>query len=156
MQHDIKLLICDVDGVLTDGTFAILPDGNEIKFFHSQDGIGLQAIMNAGIETAIISGRTAQSVQDRFSKLGVKYIYQGVDKKIPVFEKLLSDLNIPATAVAYIGDDTPDLDIMQQVALPIAVANATAAVKKAAKYTTHKAGGHGAVREACAWILNGD
>lgn len=155
MQQNIKLLICDVDGVLTDGTFTILPDGNEIKSFHSQDGIGLKSILAAGIEIALISGRSSEAVKQRFSKLGVKHIFQGIEDKIPVFEKLLLNLKLSPHMVAYIGDDLPDASIMQKVACPIAVANAVEEIKDIAKYVTTKEGGHGAVREACNWILNG-
>jgi 3-deoxy-D-manno-octulosonate 8-phosphate phosphatase (KDO 8-P phosphatase) len=154
MKQAIKLLICDVDGVMTDGKFSILPDGNEIKFFNAQDGIGLKQILNNNIDIAIISGRDSKAVQQRFSKLGVEHIYQGVDDKMPVFNELLAKLNITENTVAYIGDDTPDLAIMQKVAYPIAVANAVAAVKDIAIKTTTRCGGDGAVREACEWLLS--
>lgn len=149
----INCLICDVDGVLTDGKFSTLPDGTEIKFFHAHDGLGLKQLMKEGINVIWISGRKADCVAQRAAKLGIEHCYQGIDDKLPLFNKLCAELNFSPQETAYIGDDTPDVAIMQVVALPIAVAQATAAAKKIAKLTTARRGGDGAVREACEWIL---
>lgn len=149
----IKLLILDVDGVLTDGKIWLTPDGNEMKSFHTHDGMGIKNLQNAGIAVAVISSRNSPIVTTRMQELGVQHIYQGQVSKIAAFEELLSLLNLSKDAVAYVGDDLPDLPVMAQVGLSIAVANAVARVKQQSDWETQQTGGYGAVREVCDLIL---
>lgn len=150
----IQLLILDVDGVLTDGKIWLTPDGSEMKSFHTHDGMGIKNLQNAGIPVAIISSRNSAIVTARMQELGVRHIYQGQTQKIVAFEELLSQLNISKDAVAYVGDDLPDLPVMKQVGLSIAVANAVTQVKQQSDWQTQQTGGHGAVREVCDMILH--
>jgi len=149
----VKLLICDVDGVLTRGDIAFLDTGDEMKTFHTQDGLGMRLLLDESIWIAGITKRRCNGVSLRFEQLGIKHLYQGVQDKLPVFEKLLDELELPASAVAYMGDDWPDLPVLNRVGLPIAVANAVPEVKAKAKYITTMEGGKGAVREVAMCIL---
>lgn len=149
----IKCLILDVDGVLTDGGIWLSAHGEEFKRFHIHDGVGIKRMQNAGITVAVISGRSSGSVSARMAELNVRHVYQGCSDKLSVFNKLIKELQIKPAEVAYIGDDLPDLPVMQVVGLSIAVANACPEVKAAAHWLTEKAGGSGAVREACDKIL---
>ena len=149
----IKLLILDVDGVLTDGRLYYRPDGEEIKVFNVQDGLGLKRLLKAGIEVAIISGRDAPASRVRFAELGINRIYLGKVAKLEYYEKLKSELGINDNEIAYLGDDLPDLPVMQKVGFSCAVANALPEVKAAAEYVTVHRGGLGAVRELCELIL---
>lgn len=150
----IKLLILDVDGVLTDGRIWITPDGQEAKFFHTHDGLGIKLLQKAGINVAVISGRSSPVVNLRMKELGIDHIYQGQTSKITAFEELINHFNLTAEAIAYMGDDIIDLPVMKQVGLSIAVANAVSDVKSQADWLTQKTGGQGAVREVCDLILN--
>lgn len=149
----IQLLILDVDGVLTDGTFFLTADGQEMKAFHTQDGLGIKRIQQAGVTVAIISGRSSDVVKKRMDELGVSHVFQGCKNKIATFEALLKSLNLSPEQTAYIGDDLPDLPVMQRVGLSIAVANAVDTLKESADWVTLKPGGQGAVREACDAVL---
>ncbi len=157
MKHisfaNIKLLICDVDGVLTDGTLYYGDNGVEIKGFHVQDGLGLKLLMNAGIEVAIITKRQSEAVSRRFDELGVKHLFQNCSNKLDAYQELKNRLQLEDNAIAYMGDDLPDLPVMEKVGLAIAVANATAPIRKMATYMTELSGGRGAVREVCDHIL---
>lgn len=148
----IKLAIFDVDGVLTNGQLIYLPEG-EGKMFHVHDGLGIKKLLNAGIEVAIITKRHSEVVEKRMSELGIRHVYQGVEDKNNCFESLLKMLGIQPNECAYLGDDEPDLSVMMRVGLPVAVANATTAVKKIAKWVTQKEGGLGAAREFCEALL---
>lgn len=148
----IKLAIFDVDGVLTNGQLFFFP-GGEGKAFHVHDGLGMKKLMTNGVEVAIITKRESQAVTDRMNELGIQHVYQGVQDKVACFQNLLGTLNITANDCAYLGDDEPDLAVMKQVAWPVAVANATPAVKSIAKFQTQKEGGFGAAREFCEAIL---
>lgn len=150
----IRLLILDVDGVLTDGKFYLTADGQEQKCFHAQDGLGIKQCMRAGIDVAIISGRNSDAVTRRMQELGVKYVYQGIKDKAKILNQLLTELSISAEQVASVGDDLPDLAIMDKIGLPIAVNNAVNAVKDSARWVSQRSGGEGAVREICDWILS--
>lgn len=150
---NIKCLILDVDGVLTDGGVWLTDQGIELKRFHIHDGLGIKRVQNAGIQVAILSGRYSPSVLVRMAELNVTHVYQGCQDKLKVFYQLLHELNIQAAQVAYMGDDLPDLPVMQVAGLSIAVANACAEVKAMAHWQTEKSGGDGAVREACERIL---
>ena len=151
-QH-IRLLILDVDGVLTNGAVTLCSNGEDIKSFHSHDGHGIRAIQEAGIAVAIISGRTSQAVSLRMNELGVEHVYQGQKDKTVAFQALLSHYQITPNQVAYMGDDIPDLAVMTQVALPIAVVNAVTTVKQRIPWHTENPGGSGAVREVCDLLL---
>lgn len=153
--HELRLLICDVDGVLTNGQFTYLNDGSEIKFFHVHDGLGLQRLQAAGMAIAWISGRTSDIVARRAKELNIEHVYQGIHNKLPPFKALLKHYQITEQQVAYIGDDLPDHPIMQRVGLAISVANATPTLSDLAHWQTQHAGGHGAVREACERIIAG-
>ncbi|MCD6046419.1 MAG: kdsC [Gammaproteobacteria bacterium] len=149
----IKLLIADVDGVMTSGDICITDEGKEIKTFNVQDGFGIRLLLVNKIDFAVITSRSCQAVDLRMKYLGVKHVFQGAKDKLPVFKSLLNDLKIEAHEVAYIGDDWPDLPVLCQVGLPIAVANAVPEVKARALYTTDCVGGAGAVREVVMHIL---
>lgn len=149
----IKLLILDVDGVLTDGTVFIDDDDKEMKAFNIHDGLGIRMLQRNGVEIAIISGGAASAIEHRALHLGVKHIYLSQEKKVPIFLELKQKLNLSDEQIAYVGDDIPDLPVMQQVGLAVAVPNAVAEVLKEADWVTKKSGGFGAVREVCELIL---
>lgn len=151
---DIKLLILDVDGVLTNGQVYICDCGHEIKGFSTQDGIGLKLLLANGVDIAIISGRKSPATKKRLRDLNIKHVYLGAADKVAVFNKLKNKLSIENNNIAYIGDDLPDLLVMQQVGFSIAVDNAVDAIKDIAHHITIRKGGDGAVREACDLILN--
>jgi 3-deoxy-D-manno-octulosonate 8-phosphate phosphatase (KDO 8-P phosphatase) len=157
----IKLLLMDVDGVLTDGRLYHLPvyapDGTmrmaESKGFDSQDGIALQWCAKLGIKTGVISGRLSEATAERARQAKMTYVYQGHTEKIPILETILRDANLPPEHVAYIGDDLTDIVIMKRVGFRVAVANARPEVKRAADYITTAVGGSGAVRETIELML---
>ena len=153
----IRLLLMDVDGVLTDGRLYNVPDahGNmvETKGFDSQDGIALQWLSWHGIKTGVISGRVSPATETRAKQVKMTYVYQGHIEKIPILEEILRDAGIAATEVAYIGDDLTDIVVMNRVGLGIATANARPEVKQCAKFVTGVPGGRGAVREVAELLL---
>ncbi|WP_319782468.1 3-deoxy-manno-octulosonate-8-phosphatase KdsC [Oceanisphaera sp. IT1-181] len=149
----IQLLICDVDGVLSDGLIYLGNQGEEFKTFNTKDGFGMKALINAGIEVAIITGRDSRIVADRMAALGVKHVYQGQSDKRLSFNALLKDLNLNAEQVAYIGDDVVDLAVMELCGLGVAVSDAHPLVRQRADYVTQLAGGRGCVRELCDLML---
>ncbi len=150
----IRLLISDVDGVLTDGSVWLDGAGNEIKRFHIHDGLGIKRLQQQGIIFAIISGRDCPAVTKRMQMLNVQHVYQGCGHdKIPALEHLLNQVQLPASAAAYVGDDLPDIAVMQRVGFGIAVANAVAEVKAQADWVTTLPGGQGAIREVCEHVL---
>jgi 3-deoxy-D-manno-octulosonate 8-phosphate phosphatase (KDO 8-P phosphatase) len=152
-----RMLLMDVDGVLTDGKLYNVPDahGNmvETKGFDSQDGIALQWLNWKGLKTGVISGRVSPATETRARQVKMSYIYQGHIEKIPILEDILKDSGITAQQVAYIGDDLTDVVIMRRVGLGIATANARPEVKRCARHVTGAAGGQGAVREVAELIL---
>jgi 3-deoxy-D-manno-octulosonate 8-phosphate phosphatase (KDO 8-P phosphatase) len=152
-----KLLLMDVDGVLTNGRLYNVPDaaGNmvETKGFDSQDGIALQWLSWKGIKTGVISGRQSPATAERARQVKMTYVYQGHIEKIPILEEILAAEKIHSDEVAYIGDDFTDVTIMHRVGLAIATANARAEVKKEAHYVTQAPGGEGAVREVVELLL---
>lgn len=154
INNTIKLFILDVDGVLTDGKIWYNEKGEECKTFHTHDGLGLKRLRSTGIEIAIISGRNSPSVTKRMKELDITYVFQGVCDKLKIFKTLLKELNITAQNVAYIGDDLPDIPIMQTCGIAITVNNAVPKVKSIAHFCTNRSGGEGAVREACEWMLS--
>ncbi len=150
----IRLLICDVDGVLTDGRITYDNDGRELKSFHAQDGLGLKLLQRAGIEVAIITARESAIVSKRMSELGIKHVYQGARRKHEAYLELLTLCDCKPNQVAYIGDDLPDLIVMREVGLAVTVANGNEHVKANAMLTLRKQGGCGAVREFCDLLLH--
>ena len=150
---NLKLLILDVDGVLTDGRLYFDNEGTEYKCFHARDGHGLKLLQQTGVKVAVISGRKSNSVELRMKSLGIDYVYQGHEDKLSAFAELLDSVNIKAEQVAYVGDDLLDLPIMKRVGLAIAVNDANFAVKERADWCTVLAGGQGAVREVCDLLM---
>ncbi|EEZ80223.1 MAG: 3-deoxy-manno-octulosonate-8-phosphatase KdsC [Candidatus Thioglobus sp.] len=150
---EIKLIIFDVDGVLTDGGLYFSDDGQEFKRFNSLDGLGIKILKDNGIEPAIITARQSTTVEHRMKNLGIEHFYQGQEDKVVAFNDLLDKLSLNAEQVAYMGDDVIDLPVMTKVGLPIAVSNAHELVKEKSCIVTDKIGGHGAVREVCDFIL---
>lgn len=149
----IKLMILDVDGVLTDGTIIINSDGSESKRFNLLDGHGIRMWHRAGLQTAIISGREAKATGIRAEQLEITHVFQACHKKLPAFEKLLEKTGLSANEVAYIGDDVLDIPILRRVGFAIAVANAVDEAKSCCHYITSRPGGDGAVREVIEYIL---
>jgi 3-deoxy-D-manno-octulosonate 8-phosphate phosphatase (KDO 8-P phosphatase) len=157
LASQVRLLLMDVDGVLTDGHLFNVPgpDGKmvETKGFDSQDGIGLQWLSWHGIKTGVISGRQSPATEERARQCKMSYVYQGHIEKIPILEEILAKAQVSSAEVAYIGDDFTDIVIMHRVGLAIATANARAEVKREAHYVTEAPGGSGAVREVVELLL---
>jgi len=149
MRAAIRLLVLDVDGVLTDGRLYFGPRGEALKVFHVHDGHGIRELRRAGVEVAVISGRRSSMVRTRCRELGIAHLYQGAQDKLAVFTRLCARLRLPASACACVGDDVPDLPLMRRVAVSFAVADAHRAVRRAADVITRLPGGRGAVREVC-------
>jgi 3-deoxy-D-manno-octulosonate 8-phosphate phosphatase (KDO 8-P phosphatase) len=150
----VRLVIFDVDGVLTDGSLFITEAGEEFKAFHTQDGHGMKMLQGTGIRLAIITGRTSRSVELRAQNLGVGILYQGVEDKLAVFEQIVSTTGLDPESCAFMGDDVVDLPVMRRCGLAVAVPDAPALVKSRAHYVTRLAGGRGAVREFCEIIMH--
>ena len=149
----IKLLVLDVDGVLTSGQIIFGRDGELMKKFHAQDGLGITLAHKAGLNIAIITGRESQMVSLRSAELNIKDVYQGSMNKIQALTELLTKYSLTLDQVAYVGDDLNDLPVLIRVGLPCAVANAAPEVKQYAQLVTKQAGGNGAVREVIEYIL---
>jgi len=151
--NQIKLLILDVDGVLTDGKLFFDHEGNEYKSFHAQDGHGIKLLRQTGVDVAVISGRRSNAVGLRMNSLGIAHVYQGYEDKRAAFQELLLTLKITPEQTAYVGDDLLDLPIMMRAGLAIAVNDAVDTVKQHAHWHTQRNGGQGAVREVCDLIM---
>ncbi len=149
----IRLVIFDVDGVLTDGRLFFDDSGHEYKAFHARDGHGIKMLRNSGVEVAVISGRHSESVTRRMASLGVDHVYQGQADKIVAFNELCNKLPVNPLQVAHVGDDLPDLPLMQRAGMAIAVADAHFAVLERADWCTKLCGGQGAAREVCDLIM---
>lgn len=149
----IKLLVCDVDGVFSDGRIYLGNDGEELKAFHTKDGFGIKALGASGVNVAIITGRNSSIVANRMKALNVAYIIQGQENKLPSLILLTQQLNINLNEVAYIGDDVPDLACIEAVGLGISVSDGHPLVLSGSDYTTFTRGGYGAVREICDLIM---
>ena len=149
----IKLVIFDIDGVLTTGALFLDNDGKEYKAFNSKDGHGLRMLQDGGVEVAIITGRQSELVKHRAHDLGITRIYQGKREKLPAYEELLAETGLNHEDIAYVGDDVVDLPVMTKVGLAICVQDGHAFVKKHAHWITDKNGGCGAGRDACELIL---
>ncbi len=154
MSHPIRLVALDVDGVLTDGTLYLSASGDEMKAFHARDGMGIALALSAGLEVAFVTARTSEIVRRRAAELRVPHALQGVRDKSAAVKELAARLEVPAAAVAFIGDDLNDLPVFAWCGLAIAVADAAAPVRAAAHWVTQAPGGRGAVREAVERILS--
>ena len=150
----IRLLVLDVDGVLTDGRLYLSDSGEEFKVFHVRDGSGIVAVRRAGIEVAIVSGRDCGAVVRRAAELGIRHVRQGVADKGAELDALLGELGFTADETACVGDDTPDAPLLQRAGLAIGVADAHPALLAAAHWVTRANGGCGAVREVCDLLLS--
>lgn len=149
----VRLIVFDVDGVLTDGRLYLSDAGEEIKAFFSLDGHGLKMLKRSGVELAIITGRTSQLMIHRARNLNIAHLIQGVEHKLDAYERLLATLNISAEHTAVMGDDVVDLPMMRRSRLAITVPAAPDTVKQYAHYTTRRPGGQGAAREVCELIM---
>ncbi|MDH3980451.1 MAG: 3-deoxy-manno-octulosonate-8-phosphatase KdsC [Gammaproteobacteria bacterium] len=149
----IRLLIFDVDGVLTDGSLFLGDDGQEYKAFNSRDGHGIKMLLKHGVTVAIITGRTSKVVEHRMANLGITHIYQGKLEKLPAFEELITELGVSAEQTAYVGDDVVDLPVMRKVGLAIAVQDAHPMVVRHSHWQTPAAGGRGAARDVCEMLM---
>lgn len=149
----VRLLILDVDGVLTDGRIIMNDQGYESKHFDVRDGHGLKVLMRYGINVALVTGRRSSVVEHRAKDLGIQEVHQGIWDKVGILDQLLKKMNLHPEQAAYVGDDIVDIPIMQRVGLAVAVRDAAEDTKKIARYVTKKKGGRGAVREVCEIIL---
>lgn len=151
--QNIRCLICDVDGVLTDGNVYLDNEAGELKAFNIKDGLGIKLMQRSGIEVAIITGRNSPVVSRRMAELGVTHYYQGQVNKQAAFEDLLQKLDITSEQVAYIGDDLPDLPLMKRVGIGFAPSDAASFVQEKSDYLLTTQGGKGAVREIAELLL---
>lgn len=149
----VKLLVLDVDGVMTDGSIIYTDEGVEIKVFNVRDGHGIKMLRRAGIDTAIITARSSKVVTHRAANLGIALVMQGAIDKAAAFDELLAKTGLHSAQTAYVGDDVIDLPVIRRVGFSVAVADAVAEVKEAAHYVTTLPGGRGAVRETAELIL---
>jgi len=149
----VRLLVLDVDGVLTDGRLYYGPRGEVQKVFHVRDGLGLKLLAAAGITIAVISGRRSGMTGRRCRELGVRHLLQGVEDKLAAFQRLRARLRVSSSECACVGDDVPDVPLMREVALSFAVADAHPQARSAARVITRLPGGRGAVREVCDYLL---
>jgi 3-deoxy-D-manno-octulosonate 8-phosphate phosphatase (KDO 8-P phosphatase) len=152
--RDVRLLMLDVDGVLTDGRLSFTTSGEEIKAFHVHDGHGLKLLRATGVEVAIVTARRSPIVERRAAELGIGHLYQGAEDKRTIVDALLAKLGIQPREAAYMGDDVVDLPAMRRCGLVLTVPDAPALVKRHAHYVARHAGGAGAVREACELIMS--
>jgi 3-deoxy-D-manno-octulosonate 8-phosphate phosphatase (KDO 8-P phosphatase) len=151
----IEMLVLDVDGVLTDGRVTYVNDGQEIKSFNVRDGAGIHYWIGAGKQAAIISGRKSPAVQRRAAELGIERVIQGASQKLPALKQLVADANLETDQVAVVGDDLPDLPLLRNCGLGIAVADACDELRAAAHWVTNRRGGRGAVRETIELLMRG-
>lgn len=149
----VRLAVFDVDGVLTDGRLIFDNDGGEYKAFSVRDGLGMKLLRRTGIEVAIITARSSRIVTDRMASLGVELVLQGRENKLDAFRELLGSVGLNAVQTAYVGDDVMDLPVMAEVGFAAAVADAHPLVRERAHWCTESAGGEGAAREVCEFIL---
>jgi 3-deoxy-D-manno-octulosonate 8-phosphate phosphatase (KDO 8-P phosphatase) len=149
----VRLVVFDVDGVLTDGALFIGDDGQEYKAFNSKDGHGMVMLQETGVQIAVITGRTSEVVRIRMESLGVQHVFQGKRIKLPAYEELKQRTGLSDAQIAYVGDDVVDLPVMRRVGLAIAVQDAHPVAKRHAHWITPSGGGRGAAREACELIM---
>lgn len=153
---NIKLLLMDCDGVLTDGRLYYSSSGEELKAFHVRDGHAIVEWHRAGNRSGIISGRSSKAVETRARELGIEFVYQGVTDKVAALNEILKAAGVDASEAAFIGDDIPDIKVMEAVGFSVAVGDAAADVKQIADLVTEAVGGRGAVREAVEHLLKKD
>ncbi|MEE3096507.1 MAG: HAD-IIIA family hydrolase [Pseudomonadota bacterium] len=151
---DIRLLVMDVDGVMTDGKITYSSDGQEFKSFNIKDGLGIKRAQTSGIETAIITGRTSPMVERRARELGIAHLVQGREDKLSALSDLVDQMNLSLDQVAYIGDDLPDLTAIESVKLGACPADAAIEVKSKANWVSTREGGDGCVRELCDLLVS--
>lgn len=151
--RNIRLLVLDVDGVLTDGGLYFGPNGEALKRFHVRDGAGIKRLLAAGIEVAVISGRSSPATQARLRELGVARFWLGEENKRPIFDALVAELGIEPDAVACMGDDLADGPLLAASAIAAAPADAAPPIREQAHFVAERKGGHGAVRELCDFLL---
>ena len=149
----IKLLILDVDGVLTDGGIIVTPEGEESKVFNVRDGLGIRLLQQAGIEVALLTGRSSRAVACRAAELGIEMVAQGSLNKMDAYEEMLRKRKLRDPEVAYVGDDLVDIPVLRRVGLAVAAASATPAVHSCCHASTRNSGGQGAVREVCELLI---
>lgn len=149
----VKLLLLDVDGVLTDGSLYYSHDGQESKMFNTQDGFGLRLLREAGIETGVITARNSEVVDRRAKELQMRYIYQGMSSKLGAYKEIIKQSGLKPFEIGYMGDDWLDLVLLRRVGFGAVPANAVDEVKEIAHYICHQSGGRGAVREICNLLL---
>ncbi len=150
---DIKILLMDVDGVLTDGKIIYNDDGSETKIFNVKDGFGLRLLMDSGIYTGIVTGRRSNALIHRCRNLGIHHLFDGISDKRKILDKIVKKTKVSPNEIAFVGDDLPDIPLLKMVGLPLAVADAHEMVRKIAAMVTVNKGGEGAVREICETIL---
>ncbi|MET3133511.1 3-deoxy-D-manno-octulosonate 8-phosphate phosphatase (KDO 8-P phosphatase) [Oxalobacteraceae bacterium GrIS 1.11] len=150
----VRLMIFDVDGVLTDGSLHYGPDGEMMKTFNVNDGLGIKLLQESGVQTAIISARRSSIVTRRAADLGIDHVHQGGHDKLTPFHNLLAATGLTAAQCGFIGDDVVDLPILSRVGFAVGVPNGCEEVLRGAHYVTRAAGGHGAVREVCELLLH--
>ena len=150
----IRLVAFDVDGVLTDGSITYTDKGDEIKSFNAQDGSAIKRLIASGIEVALITGRQSPMVERRARELGIRHLYAGAEDKLDALNRLLDKLDLDAVACAYVGDDLPDLPVLEIVGLAVSVPNGRPEVHRAAHHLTERSGGNGAASDICRLILS--
>jgi len=153
LARPIKLVLFDVDGVLTDARLILGDDGQEYKAFNSKDGHGIKMLQRNGVAAGIITGRTSRVVEHRVRDLEIRHVYQGCKEKLPVYQRLIAELGLSPAETAFVGDDVVDLPIMLEVGLAIAVQDAHALVRRHAHWVTPSPGGQGAGREVCEMLM---
>ena len=151
--ENIRMLVLDVDGVLTDGKLYFDHNGNEMKAFNTRDGLGMKALQNSGIEVAVITGRKSEAVTHRMNQLGIRHVYQGREDKLNAFLNLLELTGLNAEQICFAGDDWIDIPVLLRSGLAVSVADAEDRVKEHAHWITQRNGGDGAVREICNLLL---
>lgn len=149
----VRILVLDVDGVLTDGSLYFDNQGNEMKAFSTRDGLGMRYLADNGVELALITGRRSLIVESRAANLGIEHVYQGRNDKLEAFTELLGKTGLSPDQACYAGDDWIDIPVLDRAGLAITVADADEVVKQHVHWITRRAGGHGAVREICNLIL---
>lgn len=154
LASGLRILLLDVDGVLTDGGIILVGSDLEAKRFDVHDGMGITMLRSAGLMVGIVTSRTSDVVQRRAKELGIEELFQGVREKPLVLDSLREKYGIDPSQAAFVGDDIQDIPIMKRVGLPIAVQNAMPEVKAVSVYVTNATGGHGAVREVAEWLLD--
>ncbi len=151
--QSIEMILCDVDGVLTDGGVIFDNQGIEVKRFHIRDGLGIKLWQKAGYRCGLVTGRNSHIVRLRAAELGIEIVRQGTEDKLPAVRSILAEFNLKPEQVCYLGDDLPDLPVIRAVGLGAAVADACEEVRTAAQFVTQAKGGDGAVRETIETIL---